>query len=191
MTTFRPAGEYYSSTPHRAREPLYTNQPGVVTRRGRSGNYNVIEKDFGDHKRIYHVPIEYGSKYDLSQLDEPAPPMAVDDKSNKDSPRLIRRRIYQEYDDDDEDDDDDDDDYGYVEEVPMISSRRVRVTPRRPTKETEIIERVYSPTPSNRKVEYVYEDDRSNVYQYRPQTQDNVEYVLREPAPKTLVKSPQ
>ena len=176
-------------TTHRARE-LYTNQPGVVIKKSRSGSYNVIEKDYGDHKRIYHVPIEYGENYDLSQLDEPAalPPPVFEEKSQKNSPRLIRRRIYQEYEDDD--DDDEDDDYGYVEEVPMVSSRRVHVTPRRLNKETEIIERVYEPNPPARTVEYIYEDDRSNIYEYQPERQEKVEYVVREPAPKPVVRLP-
>lgn len=169
-----PRDNYAYNNPH---------EQGVITKKTRSGSYNVIEKDFGDHKRIYHVPIEYGDNYDLSQLDEPT----VVEETRKPSPRLVRRRIYHQYDDYPEPVD-----YEYVEVPPAVpppvTTRTVYVSPRRASRDTEVVEEIIETVPANRKVHYIYEDDNANAYEYRPVDDEVVEYVIREPAPKTIVR---
>ena len=160
------------------------NTNGIITKKNRVGSYNVIEKDYGDHKRIYHVPIEYGDNFDLTQLDEPK---IIDETQPVTSPRLIRRRIYHEYDDYNQDYSPRED---YFEDTPAVSTRRVYVSPRRNARETEVVQRVYETAPLQpvKKVEYIYEDDNANLYEYRSETPEEIEYIRTE-KPKTLVKN--
>lgn len=188
MTTTRVIADYLP--PPNANQRVYAtrdiyadpHQRGVITKKSRSGSYNVIEKDFGDHKRIYHIPIEYGDNYDLSLLDEPT----VVEETRRTSPQLVRRRIYHQYAPTPEPVE-----VEYVEvpspppPPPPVNSRRVYVSPRR---EPEVIEEVIETVPVTRKVRYVYEDDYANSYDYRPVDEQVVEYVVREPAPKTIVR---
>ena len=203
MTTTRVFSEYLppQNTSYRSYAPrdvpplrdnyLFTdpNSKGVITKKSRSGSYNVIEKDFGDHKRIYHVPVEYGDNYDISQLDEPP---IIEPVVQKPSPQLVRRRIYHQY--------EEPVNYEYVEipspsppPPPPVTTRHVYVSPPpapRPVRE-EVGEEIIETVPVNRKVRYIYEDDYANAYEYRPVNEEVVEYVVREPAPQTVVRYPQ
>jgi hypothetical protein len=184
-----PYGNYQPAGVRRERYVFSNpNEKGVITKKSRSGSYNVIEKDFGDHKRVYHVPIEYGDNFDLSQLDEPP---VVELQNPNSSPRLVQRRIYEDYGSAERErgrERERDIAYGYVKEVPVTATQRVYVPPKRPSRETEVIERVYEAVPVNSTVEYVYEDDRANVYELRPEKEKKVEYVVRETVPQPIVK---
>jgi hypothetical protein len=103
------------------------------------GTYNVIEKDFGDHKVIYHVPFEYGDNFDISQLED-IPPVNQQPQSYN-QPILVQRRIIQHY-----NDFDDTDRYEYVEEIPA-SKRRVYVSAHRPGSPEIVTKRVYETEP--------------------------------------------
>lgn len=160
-----------------------TRHDGIITSRARNGSYNVVEKDFGDHKVIYHIPLEYGDDYDVSQLED----IPIDDGfSGRNSPKLTRRRIIQEYDDVDYDNDTE-----YVEEVPVLAPRRrVYYSPRR-RRDPPIIRKVYRTRSPVETVEYIYEDDSSDFYDYRPPPPpaEQVEYVIEERLPaKQIVR---
>jgi len=194
MTTNRIPPEYYTSDefsyrnnktriiPRQNYSYGSSNNAGVITSKTKSGTYNIIEKDFGTHRVIYHVPIEYGDDYDVSQLEDI--PITEEEQPQQpiNSPRLVRRRIYQQYDDSDYNDD-----YEYVEEVPFVTPRRrVYISPR-PQRDTQIVETIYETRSPKKTVEYIYEDDRSDVHDYRPENEE-VEYVVRERAPKQIVR---
>jgi hypothetical protein len=108
-------------------EENHSNTKGVITNRSRNGQYNIIEKNFGDHKQFYYIPSTYDSDYDISQLDDVSSHEEEEQQQHYPS-TVIRRRNYQQYDD----------------ELPRIPSRRyVYVTPRR----RQIIRRVYYEPP--------------------------------------------
>lgn len=183
---YYPSEEYaYEKNSHRRisprKNPSHTvsHNGGVITSKRRDGTYNVVEKDFGEHKVIYHIPIEYGEDFDVSQLED----IPIHDEETNNSSPLVRRRVIQEY--------DDRNDYEYVEEVPIARSprRHVYLPPKRQS-ETEIVERVYQRQSPRKTVEYVYEDDRSDRYEYRSDDDEEeiVEYVVREPKPKQIVR---
>lgn len=158
-----------------------TRHDGVLTNRTRNGSYNIVEKQFDDHKVIYHIPIEYGDDYDVSEFDH----MPIDDQDYRrnPSPKLTRRRIIQQYDDVDYDD------YEYGEEAPVLTPRRRRIyySPRsRP--EPPIIRKTYRSRSPVETVEYIYDDDSSDYYEYRPQPVEKIEYVLEERQPKQIVR---
>jgi hypothetical protein len=195
MTTGRIPPEYYTSDefsyrnnktriiPRQNYSYGSSNNAGVITSKTKSGTYNIIEKDFGTHRVIYHVPIEYGDDYDVSQLEDIPITEEEQPQQTINSPRLVRRRIYQQYDDSDYNDD-----YEYVEEVPIVTPRRrVYISPR-PQRDTQIVETIYETRSPKKTVEYIYEDDRSDVYDYRPENEEEVEYVVRERAPKQIVR---
>jgi hypothetical protein len=169
--------------------PRNNHNTGIITSRTKSGSYNIVEKDFGDHKVIYHIPVEYGDDYDISQLEET--PTIEDRQQHQQgysSPRLVRRRIYQEYDNVDYDDE-----YEYVEEIPISSPRRrVYVSPRRQTRDVQVIRRIYEPQPVVQPVvetvEYIYEDEYPDVYNNIREKEEEVEYVVRERVPKQTVR---
>jgi hypothetical protein len=193
MTTGRIVSEYYTPDeftsknnktriiPRQNYSHAVSNNTGVITSKTRNGSYNIIEKDFGDYKVIYHVPIEYGDDYDVSQLED----IPAVEEQRQQTPKLVRRRIYQQYNDIDYDDD-----YGYIEEIPVVSPRRhVYVSSRRP-RDTQVVKTIYetrsrSPTEI---IEYVYEDDYEDGYDYKPDNQEQVEYVVRERVPKQTVR---
>jgi hypothetical protein len=192
MTTNRIPSDYYTSDefiyrnnkirtiPHENYSHVLSNNTGVITNKTKNGSYNIVEKDFGDYKVIYHIPIEYGDDYDISQLEDI--PIVPEQQSN-DSPRLVRRRIYQQYNDVDYDND-----YEYVEEIPVVSPRRrVYVSPRR-QEDREVVQRIYEQRPPpTQTVEYIYEDDHSDPYAHR-QENEEVEYIVRERVPKQIVR---
>ena len=187
MTTSRRLVDYYVPEevvykPNSSRVvPLRnSHHDTVITTRAREGSYNVVEKDFGDHKVVYHIPIEYGDDYDVSQLEDIS---IVEEPTGRTSPKLVRRRIIEQY------PDYDNNDIEYVEEVPVVSSRRqIYPSPRRQP-ETQVIERIYEPIPPPPTVEYIYEDDYGEQYNYRPDNVEEVEYVVRERAPREVVRS--
>jgi hypothetical protein len=193
MTTSRLPPNYYTSdeftyennnnnttrfVPQENYSHIIENSRGVITSKTRDGTYNVVEKDFGDHKVIYHVPIEYGDDYDISILDD----IPSDDQLKRlvqDSPRLVRRRIIEPY-----NDFDDTDDYEYVEEI--TAPRRVFVSPRR-SRDTQVVTRVYESEPPTQTVQHVYEDNYADDHDYRIQTEEEVEYIVRDRTPKPVV----
>ena len=184
MTTSRLPSEYRTSNEfsyenNTSRGIPRENQPGFITKKTKNGSYNIVEKDFGGHKVIYHIPVEYGEDYDVSQLEDIQP---TQQQQLRNSPRLVRQRIYQQY-------RDYDDDYEYVEEVPVISSRRrVYASPRRQG-ETQVVTRVYESQSPVQTVEYIYEDDYSDAYDYNTENdEEEVEYVVEERAPKQIVR---
>lgn len=159
-----------------------TRHDGVITSKTRNGSYNIVEKDFGDHRVVYHIPIEYGDDYDVSQFDDM--PINDHDVRGNSSPKLTRRRIIQQYEDVDYDD------YEYVEEIPVVSPRRRRriyYSPR-PREDPPVIRKIYRPRSPAETVEYIYEDDSSDFYEYRPQPVEQVEYVIEERQPKPIVR---
>jgi hypothetical protein len=189
MTTSRkPHDDYYTSdqftyrnnqTTHQNHLHDDSNQDGVITRKSKNGNYNIVEKDFGDRKVIYHIPIEYGENYDISQLEDI--PTGEQQRSTN-SPKLVRRRIYQQYNDDDYNND-----YEYVEEIPIVTPmRHVYVSPRQ-QRDVQVVERIYESRLPIKTVEYIYQDDHQDVYEYRPEHEQEVEYVVRERIPKQIV----
>lgn len=190
MTTSGRLPDYYASDefvyknntskmiPQKNSSQTISNHDGVITTKTRSGTYNVVEKDFGDHKVIYHIPIEYGDDYDVSQLEDIS---ITEEPITRNSPKLVRRRIVEQY-------HDSDNDYEYVEEVPVLSPRRrVYQSPRRQS-ETQVIERIYEPIPPVQTVEYIYEDDYGDQYNYRPDNHEEVEYIVQERVPKEIVR---
>jgi hypothetical protein len=195
MTTSRkPHDDYYTSDQFTYRNNQTTtiqhqndlhaasNQDGVITRKSKNGTYNIIEKDFGDRKVIYHIPIEYGENYDVSQLEDIPTVEEQQQQQSTNSPKLVRRRIYQEYNDDDYNND-----YEYVEEIPIVTPRRhVYVSPRR-QRDVQVVERIYESRLPIKTVEYIYEDDHQDVYEYRPEREQEVEYIVRERLPKQIV----
>lgn len=154
-----------------------TRHDGSITNRRRNGSYNIVEKEYDDHKVIYHIPIEYGDDYDISQLED----ISIDDEfSQRNSPKLTRRRIIQQYEDVEYDDERE-----YVEEIPVYTPRRrVYYSPRR-RRDPPIIRKVYRTRSPIETVEYIYEDDSSDFYDYRPQPVEQVEYVIEERLPPT------
>ncbi|CAF3351790.1 unnamed protein product [Rotaria sp. Silwood1] len=180
MTTSRIPSDYYASD-----EFTYKNNThGVITNKTRKGSYNIVEKDYGDHKVIYHIPIEYGDDYDISELEnmptvaqeQPPPPPPQQQRS---SPKLIRRRIIHQY-----RDFDNDNDYDYVEEMPMVPPREhVYFSPRR-QRDIQVVDRTYQAHPAPETIEYVYEDDYSDDLDYIPENEEPVEYVVRERVPR-------
>jgi hypothetical protein len=139
------------------------NNTARITNRSKYGPYNIIEKDFGDHKVFDYIPSSYKYDYDLSQLDEQP---FHHEQQNYYSPVVSKRQYYQSYDNDED----------YIEELPIISPRRnMYVSPRRP----EVIKRIYyealsPPPPSPKIIEYIYEDD------YRPKNEEIIEYIVRD-----------
>ena len=195
MTTSRILPEYYTSdefayddnAERDVQQNTYPNDVsnhinGVITNKTRSGSYNIVEKDYDDHKVIYHIPIEYGDDYDLSEL-ENMPTVEEEEEEQQQrlySPKLVRRRIYRLY----PNDDDVNDDYEYVEEVPITAPiRRVYVSPRQP-RTTKVVEQIYEPQPVTETVEYIYDND----YDPRRENEEEVEYVVRERAPNQTVR---
>jgi hypothetical protein len=193
MTTSRRPFDYYetdelvykNNTPRMIPQRNYSypvsNHEGVITSKTRDGTYNVVEKDFGDHKVIYHIPIEYGDDYDVSQLEDIS---ITDEQTSRNSPKLVRRRIIEQYNDYDYDND-----IEYVEEVPVLTPRRrVYDSSRRP-RDVQVIERIYEPIPPVETVEYIYEDDYGDRYERRPDNHEEVEYIVQERVPKQVVRS--
>lgn len=163
-----------------------SNKNGIITDKIRKGSYNIVEKDYGDHKIIYHIPIEYGDDYDISQLED-MPAIGEEDDEEQQQPRrhnepkLIHRRVYHQYEDFDHDNDD------YVEEVAIVKPRRrVFVSPRRHGK-TQVVDRIYEASPTREKVEYVIEDDYLDDSDNIPENEE-VEYVVRRRVPKQKVR---
>ena len=140
MTTNSFASDYHQNRNRHNRwkdlSSVVSDNTGRTTHRTRNGPYNIIEKDFGDHKVLYYVPSSYGSDYDLSQLDEKQPRYY--------SPTRVRRRRYYRSVDNDDDDS-------------ILSSRRdMYLSPRRPP----VIQRIYyDRTPRSRIVDYIYAHD--------------------------------
>jgi hypothetical protein len=204
MTTSRLPPNYYTSDeftygnntnrfiPHENDSHVSPNNRGVITQTKNDGSYNIIEKDFGDHKVIYHIPVEYGDNFDISALEDIPP---VDEQQQQpqprqqqlnNSPRLVRRRIIQQYNDFDATDD-----YEYVEEIP--APRRVYDSSRRSNDASNRTRVVYElqppPPPVPQTIEYVYDDDNTYFLDTRPQIEEEVEYLVREPEPRTTVNN--
>ncbi|CAF3326715.1 unnamed protein product [Rotaria socialis] len=184
MTTSRIPSDYYASdefTPA-------NNRHGVVTNKTRKGSYNLVEKDYGDHKVIYHVPVEYGDDYDISQLED-MPTVAEEDEEQRpqqlqsNAPKLIHRRIYHQYGDLDDNDNDDDDDEYVEEQVIVRPRRRTYASPRR-QRNIRIVDRIYEAQQPTEKIEYIIDNDYSDNYDNRPESQEEVEYVVRQRVPK-------
>ncbi|CAF2496950.1 unnamed protein product [Rotaria sp. Silwood2] len=175
MTTSRIPSDYYTSDEFTYRN----NKNGVITNKTRNGSYNIVEKDYGDHKVIYHIPIEYGDDYDISELENMSTVEEEQSQQKHNSPKLIRRRIIHQY-----SDFDNDNDYEYVEEVPTITPRnRIYVSPRR-QRDTQVVKHIYQPPPASETIEYVYEDDYPDDYDYRLENEEQVEYIVRDRVPQ-------
>ena len=182
MTTIRlspsdlhyPSDEFYYTTHRTSPRKIYSypipSEEGVVVSKRRSGTYNIVEKDFGEHRVVYHIPIEYGDHFDVTQLED-IPIFEEQKIQKKQSPQLVRRRIIQQYQNYDYDDEND---VEYVEEVPVSTSRKHVFVPAK-----------HSP---RKTVEYVYEEDQSDPYEYQIDDQpEQVEYIVKERKPKQTV----
>ncbi|CAF3830672.1 unnamed protein product [Rotaria sordida] len=174
--------DYYTSDEFEYR----SNKNGIITNKTRKGSYNIVEKDYGDHKIIYHIPVEYGDDYDISELEDM--PTAEEEQpqqqqQQRNSPKLVRRRTIHQYADVGYDND-----YEYVEEIPSVAPRqRMYISPRR-QRDPQFVDRIYETQPASETVEYVYEDDYPDDYDYRPENEEQVEYVVRERVPKQTVR---
>ncbi|CAF2457088.1 unnamed protein product [Rotaria sp. Silwood2] len=136
------------------------NHSQVTSNRRKKRRYNIIEKDRGDHKTYYYVPVEYGENYDISQLDEIP---VYEEKKRNYSPILVRRTNLESYDD------------NHIEKLPIISPRQHNyVSPRR----AHVIERIYYEPSQSQTSEHVLEND------HRPQNEETNEYVLQDRVPK-------
>ncbi|CAF1329221.1 unnamed protein product, partial [Didymodactylos carnosus] len=49
---------------------LPSRAPRLTPRINDDDDYQVVEKDYGDRKVIYHIPVEYADQYDLDNVDE-------------------------------------------------------------------------------------------------------------------------
>ncbi|CAF0971477.1 unnamed protein product [Rotaria sp. Silwood1] len=158
--------EYYYTSNDIAQEHSnkLKNYSQTISKRRKKRQYNIVEKDFGDHKAYYYVPVDYGNNYDLSQLDE-----VPTDKEQKRSysPILVRRKNFETYDD------------NHIEKLPIISPRQHNyVSPRR----AHIIERIYYEPSQSQTSKYIHEHD------YIPQNEEINEYVVRDHVPKQRLK---
>ncbi|CAF1427206.1 unnamed protein product [Adineta steineri] len=137
------------------------NKTGHITNRSKYGQYNITEKDFGDHKISYYIPSEYENNYDISQLDE----NPISNQTQRiDSPILVRRRYYRHY-----DNNNNNNDYSN-KELPIISSRQnIYIRSEQP----KIIKRVYFKIPPSPKtIQHIYEDE------HQLSNEDIIEYVV-------------
>lgn len=163
-------------------QDIPTARHGVVTNKTRKGSYNVVEKDYGDHKVIYHIPVEYGDNYDVSKLED-VPAVEEEAKPQQTSSKLVRRRIYHQY-----KNVNNDDNYEQVEEVPILTSRRHVYAPQTHPRDKQVVTRVYETQPVTETVEYVYDDDYSDIDDYRPDDEEEIEYVVRERVQEPIVR---
>ena len=150
-------GYYYYLLNEENQWENHLNTKGVITHRSRMGQYNVIEKNFGDHKQFYYIPSTYDSNYDIAQLDDTSSHEEEEEQQQHYPSTVIRRRNYQQYDD----------------ELPRIPSRRYDyVTPRR----TQIIRRIYYEPPP-----------QTADYIYRSRNEDIIKYSSRDRRPRQRV----
>ena len=147
--------KYYSS--------IISHKPNSISNRGKYGKYTINQKDFGDHKLFYYIPVEYGNNYDLSQLDE----MPINErKTQMHLSSLVRRKYYRIYDN------------NYIEKIPIISPRgHARISPGRASIIRRLHYRLVAPNTSK----YVYEHD------YRPKNEEITECTVQDHLPRREV----
>jgi len=153
---------------------------GIITNRTKNESYKIVEKDFGDGKVIYYIPLEYGDDFDISQLGNKPKP---DEEQVYNSPKLVRRRTIQQYSDIEYDND-----YReYVEEVPIVTScRHVYILPRK-QRNTQVIEKIYESQLPAEIVEDTYKKNYPDIFDYRAKNEETG-YVVRENVPKQIVR---
>ncbi|UJR24850.1 hypothetical protein I4U23_006219 [Adineta vaga] len=161
---------------------MYPSDSNGVVGTSKNGTYNIVSKDYGDHKVNYYIPKEYGDEYGISQLEDMS---IVNDQPLRNPSGLVQRRMYPSYDEYDQDNA-----FEYVEDVPMMTPRTVVNISQGRHPGSQVITEVYEPSlVPTETVEYVYET------QPPPIIEEQIEYVVEEPVyveqpppvPRTIV----
>jgi hypothetical protein len=119
-------------------------QTGSIPNRTKNGLYNIIEKDYNQHKVLYYIPSAYGNDYNISELEEE---LFHPEQPKYDTPVGVRQQYHQPSNNRNND-------------YSPSPRRDMRASPRRPV----IIKRIYfhpqspppPPPPTPQKIVYVY-----------------------------------
>jgi len=148
------------------------------TRTSKNGTYNIVPKDYGDHKVNYYIPRGYDDENVVSQFED----MSIVEEQQQQQqqqqpirgPSVARGPAYQQY-----DNNNNNTQVEYLGEAPVIAPRTVvHVSPAR-HRDTQIITEIYQPP--RERIEYIYEA------QPRPEIEE-VEYIIEERAPEPIVR---
>lgn len=144
----------------------YPNEYDVNARTSKRGTYNIVAKDYGDHKVNYYIPRGSGNDYNIPSLED----MSIIEDPQIRHPSVVQRRIYPQYDGYDPNHG-----FEYIEEVPYVTPHTiVNVAPAR-QRDTQIITEIYEPQPPpTETIEYVYETEP------RPDILEEPEYIIEE-----------
>ncbi|CAF1279729.1 unnamed protein product [Adineta steineri] len=167
--------EYSRSMPHDGYLEMPPNESDGVVGTSRNGSYNIVSKDFGDHKVNYYVPREYGDEYDINQLEDMS---IADEQPFRNQSGVVSQRMQQQYDNYDQADG-----FDYIEEAPEEepeeTPRPIMSVPPRRYGERDVIPEMYEPP--LHPTEYMYEQPPPVEYVYAQPPP--VEYIYAQPPP--------